>query len=349
MRRAYHGGQNARDWRRQIAALAKRQREDVRTLKFRLDCRSGDLDFQAASQACDVTEGVGQGSLIGLVCAVHLSGFRLFTRASETRRFQNRSRYPEGAFSDALKAHAGIENSRITIQSIEDVFATPPRARGGSAPAWSADDLARRLFQTWNGRSPREGDAGQPAFDLAAGTARAVAREFDGWRNLADDKEGALISAGRHLATLGASFPRLDDLPTGTDFQPESCTFACDPESPFVDKESPKLNRISGGTADATAEIARLEADLNAATRARREHFQRLSAWATGNGDLVRVPALLSAQLDAGEVFRDVAVRAFNLFNNAINGLSFRAFRESFIVRVKFQRRDREELFYAPT
>ena len=755
MRRAYHGGQNARDWRRKVAALASRQREDVRTLKFRLDCRSEDLDFHTASQAYDVTEGVGQGSLIGLVCAVHLSGFRLFSKASETLRFRNRSRYPEAAFSDALKAHTGIESPRITIQSIEDVFATPPRARGGSAPAWSADDLARRLFQAWIGRSPREGDAGQPTLELAAGIARAVAREFDGWRNLADDKEDALACAGRHLATCGGSFPRLGDLPTDTDLRPESCTFAYDPESPFVDmagnepiwrhrtvavcagrlrrdapgddpsssdfarelassvvtrqnnglswlfgnglrylrtsevehiaedlsvperelqrveqikafadavppnpffdtagysefrgsaggkvsswvsnywkrvrelatwhsappdlsipeallkaegsslfsgqhtdaaglealskriparieragralavlsgdgvpnstdiaiveevagdvaeligqfamldnridqeidraetrdraaaleairptrpkgfKEPPKLNRITGGTADAAAETARLEADLNAATRARREHFQRLSAWATGNGevlnplpamaererralsvrgmdparadeqalrrllhriaamsrrlsratadrvrdamtplflskgeanlffhnrrgavyrhpfstsrhqeyaidvgralatdwlawlevysgtlqgepgddparspirdllsiegfvftqrldglpdrvlgalarprgdgDLVHVPALLSAQLDAEEVSRDVAVRAFNLFNNAINGLSFRAFRESFIVRVKFQRLDHEELFYA--
>ena len=182
MRRAYHGGQNARDWRRKVAALASRQREDVRTLKFRLDGRSDDLDFQTASQAYDVTEGVGQGSLIGLVCAVHLSGFRLFSKASETRRFRNRSRYPEAAFSDALKAHTGIESSRITIQSIEDVFATPPRARGGSPPAWSADDLARRLFQAWSGRSPREDDAGQPTLELAAGIARAVAREFDGWR-----------------------------------------------------------------------------------------------------------------------------------------------------------------------
>ena len=757
MRRAYHGGQNARDWRRKVAALASRQREDVRTLKFRLDGRSDDLDFQTASQAYDVTEGVGQGSLIGLVCAVHLSGFRLFSKASETRRFRNRSRYPEAAFSDALKAHTGIESPRITIQSIEDVFATPPRARGGSPPAWSADDLARRLFQAWSGRSPREDDAGQPTLDLAAGIARAVAREFDGWRDLAENNEGALAFAGRHLATLGASFPSLGSLPTGTDLRPESCTFACDPESPFVDmagneqiwphqtvalcagrlkrdtpgidpsssdfarelafsvvtrqnnglswlfgnglrylrtsdvehiaedlavperelqrvtqlkafadaippnpffgtdgysefrgsaggkvsswvsnywkrvrelaawhsdppdlsireallnadsaslfsgqhtdaaglealskriparieragralsvlsgdgvpkpediaiveevagdvaeligqiamldnridqeidraetrdraaalealrpsrpkgfKEPPRLNRITGGTADATGEIARLEAELNAASRARREHFQRLSTWATGNGgvlnplpamaererralsdrgmdparadeqalrrllhriaamsrrlsrattdrvrevitplfldqrkanlffhnrrgaiyrhpfstsrhqeayaiavgralatdwlawledyagtprgepgdgadqslisdllsiegfvftqrldglpdrvpgalarprgdgDLVHVPALLSAQLDAGEVSRDIAVRAFNLFNNTINGLSFRAFRKSFIVRVKFQRLDHEELFYAP-
>ena len=165
-----------------------------------------------------------QGSLIGLVCAAHLSGFRLFSKAFETRQFRNRSRYPEVAFSDALKTHVGIEDSRITIRSIEDIFATPPKSTRGRAPAWSADDLARRLFQTWNGRSPREGDDDQPTHGLAAGIARVVAREFDGWRSLADNKEGALISAGRYLATLGASFPRLDDLPTDTDFQPESCT-----------------------------------------------------------------------------------------------------------------------------
>ena len=63
---------------------------------------------------------------------------------------------------------------------------------------------------------------------------------------------------------------------------------------------------------------------------------------------LVGVPPLLAAQLDADEVPRDVAVRAFNLFNNAINGLSFRAFRDGFIVRTKFLRADHEELFYAP-
>lgn len=98
MRREYHGGQNARDWRRKVAASARGQKESVFTYKFKLDVRDGDVDFDAAARAYDVTEGIARGSLIGLVCAVHLSGFRLFSKAAETRRFVNRSRYPEAAF-----------------------------------------------------------------------------------------------------------------------------------------------------------------------------------------------------------------------------------------------------------
>ena len=74
MRREYHGGQNARDWRRKVAASARGQKESVFTYKFKLDVRDGDVDFDAAARAYDVTEGIARGSLIGLVCAVHPSG-----------------------------------------------------------------------------------------------------------------------------------------------------------------------------------------------------------------------------------------------------------------------------------
>ena len=60
------------------------------------------------------------------------------------------------------------------------------------------------------------------------------------------------------------------------------------------------------------------------------------------------IPALLAAQLEALDVPRDTALRAFNLFGSAINGLAFRAFRDGFIVRVRFQRSGRDELFLAP-
>ena len=65
-------------------------------------------------------------------------------------------------------------------------------------------------------------------------------------------------------------------------------------------------------------------------------------------GDLVRVPPLLAAQLAADEVERDVAIRAFNLFNSGISGLLFRALRDSFVVRTKFQRLDCDKVLYVP-
>lgn len=114
------GGAKSPRWR-------AKQKENVFTYKFKLDVQDGDIDFDAAARAYDVTEGIARGSLIGLVCAVHLSGFRLFSKAAETRRFVNRSRYPEAAFAKALRAHTEIENAAVTVQSIENVFTTPPR------------------------------------------------------------------------------------------------------------------------------------------------------------------------------------------------------------------------------
>lgn len=236
MRRPHHGGRNARDWRRKIAALARRKRENVFTYKFGLETKAGDIDFAAAARAYDIVEGTAKGSLIGLVCAVHLSGFRLFSKGGETLQFRERSRYPAKAFADALRTHSDIENPGVTIQSIENVFASPPRKRGAVAPEWSPDALARRLFQAWNGRSPRDSDRDRPMRRLANGIAREASRKFNGWREIADDMPGALTCADRYLASLGDSFPNLGDLPPGgADIAPPNATFAYDSESPFVE------------------------------------------------------------------------------------------------------------------
>ncbi len=237
MRREYHGGQNARDWRRKVAALARRQNENVFTYKFKLDVQDDDVDFDAAARAYDVTEGIARGSLIGLVCAVHLSGFRLFSKEAETRQFVNRSRYPEAAFAEALRAYTEIENAAVTVQSIENVFTTPPRKSSGVARPWSADELARRLFQAWNNRSPREAEGDGSEISLAEGIANEVAKKFPGWKELADDATGALACADEYLATLGDSFPKLGALPPETAGTGPSGTLAYDPESPFVDMD----------------------------------------------------------------------------------------------------------------
>ncbi|MCY4388557.1 MAG: type V CRISPR-associated protein Cas12c [Desulfurellaceae bacterium] len=234
MRRQHHGGQNARDWRRKVAAAALRQKESVFTYKFGLSVNDGDFDFDAAARTYDITEGIERGSLIGLVCAVHLSGFRLFSKVAETRQFLNRSRYPENEFAQALAAHTEIENPSVTVQSIESVFVTPPRKQDGVARLWSADELAKRLFQTWNNRSPREGERNHPELLLAQGIARAVTKAFSGWKELADNAVHALTCADNYLATLGNRFPKLSDLPPLTAGSTQTGTLAFDPESPFL-------------------------------------------------------------------------------------------------------------------
>ena len=236
MRRPHHGGQNARDWRRKIAALAARQRESVATYKFLLDTEAGDIDFDAAACAYDIAEGIGRGTLIGLLCAVHLSGFRVFPSEGEARRFRNGARYPADDFAGALKAHAGIDNGSVTIQSIEGAFSSPPRSKGGVPPSWSQDDLAVRLFQTWNGHSPRDREREEAEFALAEGLAGAVFPRFGSWKELAGDAAGALARADEYLESLG-SFPKLSRLPPEAAVRPKDCTVAYDARSPFIDME----------------------------------------------------------------------------------------------------------------
>ena len=240
MRRPYHGGENAREWRRKIAALADRQQEDIRTYKFRIEADAEDFDLPAAARAYDITEGVRRGSLIGLVCAVHLSGFRIFPTGRETRQFRDRDRYPESAFAAALRSHVGIDNPGVTIPSIEKVFAQPPRRKNGADPPWSPDDLAHRLFQAWCRRSPKENEKTEPAYRFADGIAREVAAGFGGWQELALNVPDALACVDRHLERFGNAFPKLGQLPPEADFRPPHCTLAYDSEARFVEMSGGK-------------------------------------------------------------------------------------------------------------
>lgn len=232
MKNKHHGGETARKYRREVVALAKKQKESVRTLIFPLECAPEDFDFSEAAKTYDVTEGVKKGSLFGLLCAVHLSGFRMFSKANETQQFRNSSRYPTDEFADALSTHTSINNPDVTIQSIEDTFGSPPRARGGVAPEWSANVLAHRLFKKWE-KPPNDTDTDQPTYRLAEGIAQEVFKNSSDWKELKNNVIEAMACADRHLATLG-DFPKLGNLPPRAPLTPKNCTFAYDAQLPFV-------------------------------------------------------------------------------------------------------------------
>ena len=285
MRSAYHGGRNAREWRRQIAALARNQKESVATYKFKLDTHADSIDFDAASQAYNITEGTALGSLMSLVCAIHLSGFRLFPNSGEAKQFRNKSRYPSREFAEALKKHTGIETSGITVPSLEKAFGTPPRKRGGGTLAWSAENLAKRLFQAWHdGRMPRDNDTDRLEFEFAMGIAAAVAGKFDGWHSLAKDVTEALACTDEYLSSRGQSFPKLSALPPETDFQPSMSTFAYDPDACFVDMADTEHIWLHQAVAVCAGRIKRDSPDLEAASAAFPKRLNKEIATQSQNG-----------------------------------------------------------------
>ena len=114
MRSDYQGGENATDWRKSITGLADRTNETVYTHKFGLENADQYINFSDSQKTHAITEGTGKGSLTGLLLALHLSGFRLFAKGSETQGFLNRSRYPIKLFQSALKSYLQIESPNIS-------------------------------------------------------------------------------------------------------------------------------------------------------------------------------------------------------------------------------------------
>ena len=81
-------GEKARKWRRGIGARAENPGKDVRARKFPLEMAANAADFGEAARLYDIVEGVAPGSLAALLCATHLSGFRVFSSAARARKFR---------------------------------------------------------------------------------------------------------------------------------------------------------------------------------------------------------------------------------------------------------------------
>ncbi len=222
MRSNYHGGRNARQWRKQISGLARRTKETVFTYKFPLETDAAEIDFDKAVQTYGIAEGVGHGSLIGLVCAFHLSGFRLFSKAGEAMAFRNRSRYPTDAFAEKLSAIMGIELPTLSPEGLDLIFQSPPRSRDGIAPVWSENEVRNRLYTNWTGRGPAN-KPDEHLLEIAGEIAKQVFPKFGGWDDLASDPDKALAAADKYFQSQG-DFPSIASLPAAIMLSPANST-----------------------------------------------------------------------------------------------------------------------------
>lgn len=227
-------GERARKWRRQVAALSEGgSQETIKTFKFPLELPSSStVDFEEAARLYDIVEGVDKGSLIGLLCVAHLSGFRLFSSVKGAAIFRNRANYPSQKFAEALRKHFDIETTpslKLTPEGLDEFVKISPRKVRGEEVLFNQDSVKEKLYKNWVGKRPDD-KADKNLLQIAGGMADTLCENFEGWKDINENPEKALTKIEGYLKSKG-EFPSL--FSSGT--QNSSSSIAFDPDSAHID------------------------------------------------------------------------------------------------------------------
>lgn len=143
MRRAYHGGQNARDWRRQVAALAKRQRRDAPGI----DPSSSDFARELASSVV-TRQNNGLSWLFG-------NGLR-YLRGSDVEHIAEDLAVPEREFQRVVQLKAFADATPPNPFFDTDGYSEFRGSAGGKISSWVSNYWKRvRELATWHSAPPR--------------------------------------------------------------------------------------------------------------------------------------------------------------------------------------------------
>ena len=159
-----NSGKRAREWRRRLAASSIKPAGSVRTIKFKLDY-PGDppVTFEQVRGLNKIVDGVGLGSLTGLLLAVHGSGFRVFATEGKTREFLSRANNT-GDFAARFAAESGLSFQGFDPAGLKKRFSKIPRNRGGKDTSFTPEIIAREYAREFTGRTPEKLDADAASF-----------------------------------------------------------------------------------------------------------------------------------------------------------------------------------------
>ena len=141
-------GEKARKWRRGVGALAEKSGKGSRARKFPLEIAENAFDFAEALRLFNAVEGVGRGSLLGLLCATHLSGFRVFGGASGAKKFRPRMTSGPSIAQDDARPFISLspDEDDIAPHKVAALLARQIRGEKKAGAAVSAGDLKLPLL-----------------------------------------------------------------------------------------------------------------------------------------------------------------------------------------------------------
>ena len=241
---ARNSGKRARDWRRWLAASSIRPSGTVRTLKFKLDFPDGaPTTFDNVRALNRIIDGVGAGSLTGLLLTAHGSGFRVFSTEGEAIQFRSRAN-DASSFSKEFEEHSGLKLNGFDAAGLRKRFTKRPRARGGKDISFTPEVIAREYSLEFTGKSLEKLDSDLASFiqDWAALLHAEFQRDVDPWGGIAENVARAAKTVddlcsqrGWEVSSVLSASPAMEIVAW------ESATVAFDPSQQCLDLKSPVL------------------------------------------------------------------------------------------------------------
>jgi len=210
MKPAFLSGAEGRQWRRQIAASAKRTDDTMRTLKFKLDLGSSPLpfSFDEAVSLYNINEGTGKGSLTGLLMRAQLNGFRVFMKEDDATAFRNASVFRNDEFIEDFSGQSGLHLRDFTPEQIYKRINKEVRARGGKDNSFTAETIAREYCLDFTGKRFDENTPEDIAAFLKE-IGEVIAANFSGWADLKQNNEAVFRCIDGFFANKGWKLPSL--------------------------------------------------------------------------------------------------------------------------------------------
>lgn len=189
--RAYDliSGERARKYRKNVARFVSKNDGTFLSTKFKLECPEGSLpSFAEFRKAYDVIEGVDEGSLVHFLFTCILSGFRIFSKEGEAKKFPSRDLYAsqEQAFAQACVQIFGGDLPNFRPEKILNRLETVPRSTNGKDNSFIVPVIAAEFQKDLTKK---------PAPEASAEKIEAVFKEianaltvFGSWNNLKKNK-----------------------------------------------------------------------------------------------------------------------------------------------------------------
>ena len=236
-------GAGARKWRHELAASSTRPADAVRTLKFKLEFPPGTvIGFDAVRALNQVVDGVGKGSLTGLLFAVHSCGFRIFMQEGGAVQFRQKSGGTGSGFAEALEAASGLKFKGFDPPGLQARFSKRPRARAGKDIRFVPEIIAGEYVRHFVGKNLADVEPAVSTFfqEWAAVLHHEFAAEADGWVAIEANPTRAARTFDTLATAKGWNLPSTVIVAAeGGSEAWKSCTVAFDANQPTLDPQSP--------------------------------------------------------------------------------------------------------------